>query len=81
MTTTDAENTTAPTYPDPVKHHWIMTVQTSDGRQGTNNGAINVTPGLHTHESTYLAVLKSMEQWIGTESFTVQFFSLAPNQL
>lgn len=64
-----------------VTYHWIMTVQTGDGRQGTNDGRIDAIPGIHTHESTYTTVLKSMKQWIGAEDTTVLFFSLAPYQL
>lgn len=80
MSSTTAEGTIQSGHSDPIYLHWIMTVQTGDGRQGTNNGRISATPGLHTHESTYVAVLKQMEQWLGTSDLTVLFFSLTSNQ-
>lgn len=67
--------------PTPVAHHWIMTVQTSDGRQGTNDGTIGAIPGTHTHATTYTAIRKSMADWMGTTEFTVVFFSLEPNEI
>jgi hypothetical protein len=67
--------------PAPVVFHWIMTVQTTSGHQGTNNGLVTATPGMHTHESTYASVLKGMEEWIGTPQISVLFFSLEPNTL
>lgn len=66
---------------DAVALHWIMTAQTSDGRQGTNDGRISAVPGLHTRASTYTAVRKAMTEWLGTDNFTVVFFSLAPNEI
>lgn len=67
--------------PNPVTLHWIMTVCSSDGRQGTRNGSVQAVPGVHTYESTYEVVRKSMEEWLGTENLTVVFFTLNPNQL
>lgn len=67
--------------PAPVAHHWIMTVQTSDGRQGTNDGRISAIPGTHTRESTFTALRAHMKDWIGTDNFTVVFYSLEPNDL
>jgi hypothetical protein len=76
-----AETPAAPAHPDPVQHHWIMTVQTTDGRQATSDGPIDVIPGMHTHETSYKAVRKSVAAWVGTNEFSVLFFSLTPNQL
>jgi len=76
-----ATTTETASHPDPITLHWIMTAQTDDGRQGTNDGRIAATPGVHTHESTYTAVLKAMEEWMGTPHFTVIFFSLTPDQI
>jgi len=81
MTTNLAETTPATSHPDPIKHHWIMTVQTSDGRQGTRDGRIDVVPGIHTHESSFQTVRKLVQDWLGTDEITVVFFSLVPNQL
>lgn len=64
-----------------VVYHWIMTVRTNDGRQGSRDGRINVVPGVHTHEGSYETVRKLMEEWLGVDDLTVVFFSLAPNQL
>ena len=70
--------TTAPT---PIKHHWIMTVQTATGTTATTDSVVDVTPGSHTHEFVYSEVLKAVRQWIGTDDVTVLFFSVTPNQL
>lgn len=79
--TTTAE-TTAPTgQPDPVSFHWVMTAQTNDGRQGTNDGVIGAIPGVHTQQSTYNAIRKAMAEWLGTDNFTVVFFSVTPNTI
>jgi hypothetical protein len=67
--------------PAPVAHHWIMTVQTADGRQGTSDGSIDVTPGIHTDETTYSTVLNGMRKWIGSENITVLFYRLSPSML
>lgn len=80
---TTATESTAPTsnQPEPVSFHWVMTVLTSDGRQATNDGRINAIPGVHTRETSYQAVRKSMKDLVRTDNFTVVFFSLTPNQL
>ncbi|MFJ3812259.1 hypothetical protein ACIPWE_38590 [Streptomyces sp. NPDC090073] len=65
----------------PVKHHWVMTIQTADGRQATTDGVIDVAPGVHTRESSYSEVLRAVKQWAGSDNATVLFFALAPNQL
>jgi hypothetical protein len=64
-----------------VAYHWIMTIQTSDGRQGTSDGSIDVIPGVHTEDSTYAFVLGEMKKWIGSENTTVLFYRLSPNAL
>lgn len=79
MTTTATEAAEAST-PEPISLHWIMTVQTSDGRQGTNDGKISAVPGVHTRETTFAAIRKHMKDWIGTDNFTVVFYSLTPDQ-
>lgn len=67
--------------PATVAHHWIMTVHSADGRQGTRDGSIDVIPGIHTDETTYSTVLNGMRKWIGTENITVLFYRLSPNAL
>ncbi|MCZ4513491.1 hypothetical protein O3Q52_36170 [Streptomyces sp. ActVer] len=64
-----------------VAHHWIMTVQSADGRQGTSDGNIDVIPGVHTDEATYSRVLNGMREWIGSENITVLFYRLAPSTI
>lgn len=68
-------------HPEPITYHWIMTGQTNDGRHGTNDGRVRAVPGVHTQESTYQTVRKSMAQMLGTDHFTVVFYSLTPNQI
>jgi hypothetical protein len=70
-----------PTQPNAIPHHWIMTVQSSDGRQGTSDGRIDVIPGIHTDETTYSTVLNGMREWIGSTNITVLFYRLAPNEV
>ncbi|WP_330479966.1 hypothetical protein OG301_39175 (plasmid) [Streptomyces platensis] len=72
---------TSPSTPAPIKHHWVMTIQTADGRQATNDGQIDVIPGLHTRATSYTAVLNGMKEWVGVTDMTVLFFDLQPNQL
>jgi hypothetical protein len=79
MTAVEVETTAD--HPDSIDHHWIMTVQSGDGRQGTNDGVIGAIPGMHTRQSTYNAVRKAMADWMGTDNITVVFFTVAPNQL
>lgn len=67
--------------PDTVTLHWIMTVQANGGRQGTNDGRINAIPGVHTRETTYQAIRDAMKDFMGTDHFTVIFFSLEPNAI
>lgn len=81
MTTAPAETTTPTSQPDPISFHWVMTVQTNDGRQATNDGKISAVPGLHTHETTFQAVRNAMKDVVGTDHFTVVFYSLTPNQI
>lgn len=69
------------TQTEPVTYHWIISVHTSDGRQASNDGRITAIPGVHTHESTYAAVKKTVTDWLGTDDYNVIFFSLTPNQI
>ncbi|MFI1183367.1 hypothetical protein ACH4UT_27990 [Streptomyces sp. NPDC020799] len=75
--------TTTPTttQPEPVQHHWIMTVQTANGMQGTYDGPVDVVPGVHTRTSSFAAVREILAEQMGTERFTVLFFALEPDAL
>ncbi|MEU4099246.1 hypothetical protein AB0F16_01095 [Streptomyces tanashiensis] len=77
MTTT----TNATQQPAPVPHHFVITLQTSDGRIATNDGTIPVIPGLHTRMQTYTAVREQIRQSSGLGACIVLFFALEPNQL
>lgn len=60
--------------------HWVMTVQVADGRQATTDGVINVVPGVHTRQSTYTEVLRAVKDWVRSDSVTVLFYDVQPNQ-
>lgn len=74
-------NSTPTNNPAATAYHWLMTVQTNNGRQGTNDGIVQVTPGIDTRQSTYTEVLRAMREWTGTDSITVLFYSLEPNDI
>lgn len=76
-----SEQATPATQPDTVRYHWIMTVQASDGRQGTSDGSIDAVPGASTDEAMYSAVLNGMREWIGAQNVTVLFYRLSPSAL
>ncbi|MFE5548977.1 hypothetical protein ACFQ71_34860 [Streptomyces sp. NPDC056534] len=81
MTTTT--NATVPAQqPAPVPHHFLLTLQTGDGRIFTNDGVVQVIPDIHTRMDTLKAVRDQvMQQWgLGGQSI-VLFFALEPNQL
>ncbi|MFD3569688.1 hypothetical protein [Streptomyces sp. NPDC058667] len=80
MTTTT--NATAPAeQPTAVPHHFLITLQTGDGRVVTNDGTIPVIPGAHTRMDTLKAVRQQvMEQWALRGQCIVLFFSLEPDQ-
>lgn len=63
-----------------VTYHWIATVQTGDGRISTNDGPVNAIMGVHTHTSTYRAVLANLTEKYGPD-FGLLFFALEPDQL
>ncbi|MEU1043930.1 hypothetical protein ABZ400_02085 [Streptomyces sp. NPDC005897] len=77
MTSTQPE-TPVTSQPDAIGLHWVMTVQTNDVRQATNDGKISAVPGVHTRETTFQAVQQAMTNVVGTDHFTVLFYSLAP---
>ncbi|MFB7937350.1 hypothetical protein [Streptomyces sp. NPDC056049] len=79
--TTTANATVPAEQPAPVPHHFVITLQTGDGRMVTNDGTIPVVPGLHTRMQTYTAVREQIQQSWGLDACTVLYFSLEPNQL
>ncbi|AVH59975.1 MULTISPECIES: hypothetical protein [Streptomyces] len=64
----------------PVTYHWIATVQTERGRIETNDGPVDAIPGVHTHTSTYRAVLANLTEKYGPD-FGLLFFALEADQL
>lgn len=76
-----AQQTETPTETEePVTYHWIATVQTGRGRIETNDGPVTAVPGVHTHTSTYRAVLANLTEKYGTD-FGLLFFALTPDRL
>ncbi|MFE7120843.1 hypothetical protein ACFU99_35985 [Streptomyces sp. NPDC057654] len=61
-----------------VAHHWIMTVQTHDGRQATYDGGLDLLPGRATRRDAYAAVRSMVAASLGTGHFVVLFFDLHP---
>jgi hypothetical protein len=61
--------------------HWVMTARTPDGRQGTTDNTVILTSGVDTRASVYREVLRAVKQWLGSDTVTVMFFDLQPNQL
>ncbi|MGW7617392.1 hypothetical protein ACWGLG_16300 [Streptomyces antimycoticus] len=72
QTTTASEQTT-------TQYHWIMTVQTSDGRVNTRTAIITVPDGF-TRASAFDYVFKQFKADYGSP-LTVLFFELQPNRL
>ena len=59
--------------------HWVMTVQTPDGRVNTRTAVITVPDGF-TRASAFDYVFKQFKTDYGSP-LTVLFFDLQPNQL
>jgi hypothetical protein len=62
-------------------YHWIMTVQTPDGRMNTRDAVITVSDGTNgfTRASAFDYVLKKFEADHGSQ-LAVLFFNIHPNQ-
>lgn len=70
---------TAP--PTGTVYHWVMTVQTADGRRATFDGTTQpLAPGT-TRTQYYKAVRELLEKDVGTDQLTVLFFSMDPDAL
>ncbi|MFG3492457.1 hypothetical protein [Streptomyces sp. NPDC047972] len=81
MTTTT--NATVPAQqPTAVPHHFLLTLQTGDGRIFTNDGVVQVIPGIHTRMDTLKTVREQVLAQYGVRGQAiVLFFALEPNQL
>ncbi|MER7806145.1 hypothetical protein [Streptomyces sp900116325] len=73
--TTQPETTT-----EAVTYHWVATVQTDRGQIVTHDGRVEVIPRVHTHASTYNAVIANLTE-MHEQGFGLLFFSLTPDQL
>lgn len=64
-----------------IQHHWIMSLQSGDGRMTTDDGSIGVVPGVHTHQQTFKTVYDRLMNKYGFPAAIVVFFSVSPDQL
>ncbi|WP_329217353.1 hypothetical protein [Streptomyces microflavus] len=71
--------TTQTETPEPVIYHRIATVQNARGLIATYDGPVPAVPGIHTHTSTYNAVMANLKEKFGSD-FGLLFFSLTPDQ-
>ncbi|MFJ8663113.1 hypothetical protein [Streptomyces sp. NPDC093795] len=79
--TTPTNVTTPAALPGTVPLHFILTIQTDDGRTVTSDGTVLSVPGAHTRTATFARLREqAMEHW-GLSRCVVLFFSLEPNQL
>lgn len=60
-------------------YHWVMSVQTPDGRMNTRAAVVDVPEGL-TREQVFAFVSNQFAEDYG-QTFTVLFFDLQPNKL
>ncbi|MFJ2202376.1 hypothetical protein [Streptomyces violaceusniger] len=76
-----AQQTTPASEKTTTEYHWIMTVQTPDGRMTTRDAVITVPDGSNgfTRASAFDYVLKQFEADHGSR-LAVLFFDLQPNQ-
>jgi hypothetical protein len=72
-------STTETTKPGTSVWHWVMTVQTADGRVNTRTAVITVPDGF-TRADAFTYVFDQFKADYGS-SMTVVFFDLQPNQL
>ncbi|MEU7149185.1 hypothetical protein AB0B15_14285 [Streptomyces sp. NPDC045456] len=64
-----------------IQHHWIMSIQSGDGRMTTDDGSIGVIPGVHTHTQTFNTVRDLLLDKYAFPAAIVVFFSVTPDQL
>jgi hypothetical protein len=60
-------------------YHWVMSVQTSDGRSNTRSAIVDVPDGV-TRQQVFEFVYKQFADEYGT-TLVVLFFDLQPNRL
>jgi len=73
--------TTTEQHSQPVTHHWIITVQKSNGQSTWRAGQIAVAPGPSARSETFMTLLNHIQQELRTDQFAVMFFSLAPDAI
>lgn len=60
-------------------YHWVMSVQTPDGRMNTRSAVVDVPEGV-TREQVFAFVSNQFAEDYG-QTFTVLLFDLHPNKL
>ncbi|CAM5602736.1 hypothetical protein [Streptomyces coeruleorubidus] len=65
--------------PTTTAYHWVMSVQTPDGRFNTRSAIVDV-PGGVTRQQVFEFVYKQFAEEYGA-TLVVLFFDLQPNQL
>lgn len=78
MPTDTAESTTS-TEQDTTDYHWVMSVQTADGRTNTRDAVVTVPAG-YTRNKLFQYVIKQFIEEYGTPILVV-FWDAQPNQL
>lgn len=77
--TTQTEQATPNAEPATKEFHWVMTVQTPDGRVNTRTAVITVPEGF-TRAQAFSYVFGQFKEDYGSP-LTVLFFDLQPNRL
>jgi hypothetical protein len=62
-------------------YHWVMTVQTAHGVQGSFDGTTPPLPYGTTRTAYYRAVRELMAEKVGTDQFAVLLFVMEPDTL
>ncbi|MEU4967802.1 hypothetical protein [Streptomyces smyrnaeus] len=62
-----------------IEFHWLATISVGSMRM-TREGTIGAIPGMHTRQSTVLALIKGLKEQHG-DNLVVLFLSLEPNEL
>jgi hypothetical protein len=68
------------TAPAAVTCHYVITVQTAYGEQGTFDATVDVPAGM-SRVDAFRQIRALAAQQMGTEEITVLFFDLQPNTL
>lgn len=80
----ESTGTTSPvndarTTPEPVTFYWLVTIETTSGKQVTCDGTMPAVPGQHTRMSTTRAVMNHLKDMHG--DLVVLFLLLEPNDI